>query len=594
MLKNLKVGRKILLAFALVTAMTLFACLASLNEIIKLSNTAENYADITLPAVNHLWTARRSIRQIEENALSAILADTKAELAEVESKLIQNRQTFDTALKDFLAIAPQFNEQILDINKQMEQITIVREKVLNECRKLTAQGDAAAYEIYRTEYTTAYEAVALAMQAMSTEVDRQIGVRNDNAQASKQYSIFMTILTSTVAVALSLVLAVALRKMILRPIREIRNAVEHVSSGNFEAIKLEYDAKDELGDLAGFIRDTVAKQGRITDDLVSICHELGNGNFVIQSTCVEEYSGDYFAMLAGLRFVRDMLAKTLLHIDTASDQVLSSSNQVANGSQSLAQGATQQASAVEQLLSNMTEMQRQVEENANHANQASNMVGEVGAGMSESNRIMGELMDAMENINATSKEIGKVIKSIDDIAFQTNILALNAAVEAARAGAAGKGFAVVADEVRSLAAKSAESVKTTTVLIQNTLDAIARGSQLANSTSEALSGVVTKASSANDRVLEIARASAEQLEAVNHMTIGIEQISAVVHSTSATAEESAAASEELSSQANLLKSMISKFQISEDVKREATKEKTNSSPFDNYTVSYAYDSGDKY
>ena len=294
-----------------------------------------------------------------------------------------------------------------------------------------------------------------------------------------------------------------------------------------------------------------------------MCNELGEGNFTVKSGCEEDYTGDYFAILSGLCHIRDTLSDTIVNIDISSNQVLSGSQQVADGAQSLAQGATEQASAVEELLASMTEMQQQVKDNAEHASSASELAGEAGDGVAESNRIMDELMRAMDDINATSNEISRVIKSIDDIAFQTNILALNAAVEAARAGSAGKGFAVVADEVRNLAAKSAESVKTTTVLIQNTLDAIAKGSELANSTSAALHGVVSKAAAVNDRVLEIARASDEQLIAINQMTAGCEQVSAVIQSTSATAEESAAASEELSGQANMLKEMISKFKLDE-------------------------------
>ncbi len=593
-MKNQKIGVKIFVSFAIVIAMTLALGAVSISQVLRLAKTADGYAHTTVPAITYLWTARRAVRQIEESALQATIVMTQAELTKVEDELLEVRGVFDQALKDFVTIAPQFESQVAAINALMDSVTDTRERMLVECRKFTTQGNANAYDIYVNEYSVAYEKVVNKMLEMSDEVYRQVDTRYNNAQKAKTTAITLVIILQIAALGIALAMTGALRSMLLKPIREIERAMKQVADGDFKNVSISYQSEDELGQLSNSVRGTVEKLDVITDDLAYLCNELGEGNFTAKSNHIADYTGDYFAILKGLRFIRDTLTDTLLNIDSASTEVLSGSQQVADGSQSLAQGATEQASAVEELLASMTEMQGQVKENADHAANASRMASEAGAGITESNRIMGELMEAMNNINATSNEISKVVKSIDDIAFQTNILALNAAVEAARAGAAGKGFAVVADEVRSLAAKSAESVKTTTVLIQNTLDAIAQGSRLATTTSDALAGVVRKAEAVNDRVLEIARASDEQLNAVNQMTIGIEQISAVIQSTSATAEESAAASEELSGQANMLKSMISKFRLSDDA--STTVHTKGSSAADPFTApaSYSFSSGDKY
>ncbi len=593
-MKNQKIGTKIFLSFAIVIAMTLALGAVSISQVVKLSDTADGYAHTTVPAITYLWTARRAVRQIEESALRATIVMTKAELTAVESELLEVRETFDKALKDFAATAPQFESDVSAITALMGPVTEIRERMLEECAKFTAQGNANAYDIYVNEYSVAYEKVVNRMLEMSDEVYRQVDTRYNNAQKAKTTAITLVVILQIAALGIALAMTGALRSMLLKPIREIERAMKQVADGDFKNVSISYQSEDELGQLSNSVRGTVEKLDVITDDLAYLCNELGEGNFTAKSNHSADYTGDYFAILKGLRFIRDTLTDTMLNIDSASTEVLSGSQQVADGSQSLAQGATEQASAVEELLASMTEMQGQVKENADHAANASRMASEAGAGITESNRIMGELMEAMNNINATSNEISKVVKSIDDIAFQTNILALNAAVEAARAGAAGKGFAVVADEVRSLAAKSAESVKTTTVLIQNTLDAIAKGSRLATTTSDALAGVVRKAEAVNDRVLEIARASDEQLSAVNQMTIGIEQISAVIQSTSATAEESAAASEELSGQANMLKSMISKFRLSDDAGVSTIAKSGNTADPFAAPASYSFSSGDKY
>ena len=229
--------------------------------------------------------------------------------------------------------------------------------------------------------------------------------------------------------------------------------------------------------------------------------------------------------------------------------------------QALSQGATEQASSIEELAATITEMSGQIQNNAQSALQASQTVDGVGEKILESNQQMQTMTKAMGEISASSSEIGKIIKTIEDIAFQTNILALNAAVEAARAGEAGKGFAVVADEVRSLASKSSDASKSTAALIENSLKAVENGTRIADETAQSLLSVVEGTKEIASQINQIAAASSEQSKGAAQVQLGIDQIPNVVQTNSATAEESAAASEELSGQAQMLKTLISKFKL---------------------------------
>lgn len=254
----------------------------------------------------------------------------------------------------------------------------------------------------------------------------------------------------------------------------------------------------------------------------------------------------------------------MAQIYNASQQVSSGSDQVANGAQALSQGSTEQAASALELSTAIGEIAQQVQSNAQHAKTASGQANNAGTELGLSNQKMQALIAAMDEINNSSKEISKVIKTIEDIAFQTNILALNAAVEAARAGTSGKGFAVVADEVRNLASKSAEAAKGTTALIESSIKSVGNGARLADETAKSLLIVVDEAMQASQSINQISIASEEQALSISHITTGMDQISSVIQTNSATAEQSAAASEELNGQAGMMKQLVNKFKLKSD------------------------------
>lgn len=274
-----------------------------------------------------------------------------------------------------------------------------------------------------------------------------------------------------------------------------------------------------------------------------------------------DYLGEFASIKASGNKIIGTLNDALSQIHRASNQVASGSEQVSSGAQSLSQGATEQASSIEELAATINELSEQVKQTAQNSSDINVLIEAAGNGVEGSNQQMKEMMSAMTRINESSSEIEKIIKTIEDIAFQTNILALNAAVEAARAGTAGKGFAVVADEVRSLASKSAEAAKDTTVLINHSLEAVAEGNRIARETQISLLNVVEKAQKITVGMAKITEAASMQAEGIAQVTTGVDQISSVVQTNAATAEESAATSQELSSQSSLLKDLVGRFRL---------------------------------
>ena len=355
-------------------------------------------------------------------------------------------------------------------------------------------------------------------------------------------------------------LIVFLLKRYLNPLYGIMHAAQNIENGVLD-INLDVKSEDEMGQLALSFNNMSNSLRTIIGDISYVLTEMSNNNLQVESGHKDLYIGEYSKIACAFVNILETLNTTMHNIRSASEQVSAGSTQVSSGAQSLAQGATEQASSIQELTASITDVSQHIKENAVGAESASSLTQEAGMIMQGSLEEMNLARQAMDEISSTSKDINKVIKAIDDIAFQTNILALNAAVEAARAGTAGKGFAVVADEVRNLAQKSAEAAKSTTALIENSISAVKKGTELVNKTSENFTKVAEKAAEVNILISEISSKSQEQASAISQIAVGIEQVSSVVQMNSATSEESAAASEELSSQSAMLKELVDKFKL---------------------------------
>lgn len=376
--------------------------------------------------------------------------------------------------------------------------------------------------------------------------------------------ILITIILIAVAIAAALLIAVRVAKRIGDPVAKCTARLELLAQGDFKSPVPEVHSRNETKRLAESTASITQTISEIIGDLGQGLDGIAHGDFTVSSANEDLYHGDYAALMDSVKELIVRQSETMRQIGLAADQVASGSDQVAAGAQALSQGATEQASSVEELAATITEISDQISGTSKNADEASRKVDQAGTMMDQCEGQMREMVAAMSEISANSQQIGRIIKTIEDIAFQTNILALNAAVEAARAGEAGKGFAVVADEVRNLAGKSATASKDTATLIEAAVQSVARGANIADATAVTMNSVAENAKVTAEMVGKIAEAAQQQATSIAQVTQGVDQISSVVQTNSATSEESAASSEEMSAQAQALKDLVGQFKLMEE------------------------------
>lgn len=424
---------------------------------------------------------------------------------------------------------------------------------------LSASNADVSRATYFNSVQPALDQLVEVLNREAAELDVQIAASQEAEAKAVQVQIVTIVIQILILFVILILTFRYVGKDVVNPVIAIETASRRLAEGELSMDFSVSCKNSDIQELSVSLNSAVVEIKKYVSDISRAMGEMSRRNLNVNPS--QPFIGDFKPIEDSIGRMLYDLTDTLSQFEVTASQVFSSSSQVSDGAQALAQGATQQASSVEELAATVAEVSDRITNNAENTNRAGKIAQETTDAVTASNQQMQELMVSMSEIDARSKEIGNIIKTIEDIAFQTNILALNAAVEAARAGAAGKGFAVVADEVRNLAGKSAEAAKNTTELIETSIRAIAKGVELAKATAEDMIKVVESSSQTSDVIRQIATATQEQAEAVSQINEGLDQIAKVVQTNSATSEQSAAASHELYNQAVMLKDLIKTFKL---------------------------------
>ena len=529
-MKNKKVGVKIIFPFAITLLLALLMMCVAIWTIFSIRSQYTKVLSTNIAIVDAVQDSEKEVNSVAR---------------QLRDMTIQSLQTGDTSLTD----------------DYIQKIETWRSSFSAIDSAFQSGNTAQAQQLIKNECTPALTAALKAGNTLTQQLtqDGTQAVNQTVANSTRQVVILVILILITAALGITMN-TYAIRSIVV-PLRKAEESVVAFSQGDL-SYELEYESEDEIGGICDAVRTSQDVLHGAIKDIVSVTKSLANGD--LSCTVSQNYPGELAPIKENIDYLLDQLNDTMSGILQSADQVAAGADQVSTGSQALAQGSTEQASAVEELSATINDLDNSARNNRETAQTAKERADQAADQVRISNERMQEMRKAMGEIMDGQKDIGKIIETIENIAFQTNILALNAAVEAARAGSAGKGFAVVADEVRNLASKSDHAAKQTKKLIESSLAAVEHGGQLAEDVDVNMQKTVECAGAAIEYMEKLAESTISEAEAIEQLTVGVDQISSVVQTNSATSEESAAASQELSSQAVMMKQLVQRFHLKSD------------------------------
>ena len=558
--KDMKLRSKFIFTLVLMTIMvTLLIGLAQFS-FLKMSDMMVNdFVQIEYENMKSQMSMRKDIQSINKRLLLAIYDSANNPVKE-------QREDFDSRFKDMRDRLSKL-ENTLEDKTLLENLSTAMDALEKDSYALLDmldKGDTAgAIAFYQQGFNAVTsENFVSALSAVGKLSDEHSEAKIQEAKDMRLRESLLLGVVFVIVILLCVFAFLKLQRDITGRIGTVSKAIKRMRSGHLNiAFNKKYIGSDELGEMVDDFSAMSRELKKIITDICAVLSEMSKGNFAVKSMDENMYVADYASILQSYREINQNLKNVFGSINQVAADVESGSEQIANGSVALSQGATEQASTLEELSASIYALSTRISAQAQKAGNVESYFGEVSEKISDENQQMGEMLLAMEEIEDKSNQVERIIKAIDDIAFQTNILALNAAIEAARAGVYGKGFAVVADEVRNLAGKSADAAAETSVLIESTINAVKKGVNIVDHAAKTLGDVMDGSEKSKEMVSEIAGSMVTDAKSISEVSKGLEEVSKVVQQNSATSEESSASSQDLNENAASLKEMISRIRV---------------------------------
>lgn len=557
-LRNMKIGKRLMVSYAVAMVLLLVCIVTSVINLVNIGQQITQFYEHPFQVSASANIINAKFEEMQKSVFRAI----STEDADITSEAIADAKAAGNMVQENMAIVKElYLGDLQDINAletKLSELAPMREHVLDLA---TQNKNVEAAEYMEEHNIPCIQQIQVYLDKLIETADTTGQTLITSVQQKQAFAVIMLAVLGVASFVISMAFANFITKSITEPISEMEQVAENLAEGILDANIITYDSADEVGNLAANMKSAIVGLKILIGDLSYLMKEIAGGNLALTTTQEGAYKGEFRPILMSIRDMNNNLNLTIGEIREASEQVSVGSTQMAESAQGLAEGATEQAGTVEELnatVENVTEMAKKSAEDAEHTSEEIS----ISAKKAEQSRAeMDKLMEAMQRIDSTSKEIVNIIGSIEDIATQTNLLSLNASIEAARAGDAGRGFAVVADQIGKLASDSAQSAANTRELIMKTLDEIQVGNDITSVVSAAFANIIKEVEAFAAAAENIKQQSVEQSQNLQQVSEGIEQISGVVQNNSATAEETSATSEELAAQADNLKELVARFQL---------------------------------